>query len=157
MLIFINGGLKAAGIYLVNKKGQILLQKRGSKTNSPNYWGCFGGKTDDGETFQQSAIREFKEESGFEGNLTDIRLLHVNKNRDGFTFVSYIAYLDEDIEVTMIGKETIDGVVEVDDARYFDFNDLLLKEYLHPGTRHTFKSKKQKIKDYINEKCNKNF
>ena len=44
-----------------------------------------------------------------------------------------------------------------------DINDLkgkkaenILKEYLHPGTKHTFKSKRQKIIDYINEKCNKN-
>ena len=91
MIVYLpNYRLAAAGIYLINASGQILLQKRGSQTNSPNYWGCFGGKVDVGETFANAAIREFKEESGFEDELRDLTFLHGNKNADGFTFMSFI-------------------------------------------------------------------
>jgi len=144
--------LMAAGIYLLNKGGKFLLQKRGSETNAPNVWGCFGGKSDDQETPQQTAIREFKEESGYEGKFSHLKLIHINKNRDGFIFYSYLAYVPDDIEVTMVGKTTVDGVVEVDDAQYFTLDELM-KLDLHGGSRFTFKSKINTIKKYIDEYC----
>ena len=140
----------AAGVYLVNKEGKILLQKRGSETNSPNVWGCFGGKADDLETPKQAALREFKEESGVNKRFKDVKLMHINKNKDGFIFYSYFAFLPEDIKVTMVGKKTVDGVIEVDDAKYFTIDELL-KINLHPGTKYTFKRKIKQIEKYINE------
>jgi len=53
---------------VVDNQGQILLQRRSDSGN----WALPGGAMDIGETFAQSAIREVKEETGF-----DVRIDHI--------------------------------------------------------------------------------
>ena len=47
---------------VVNDEGRILLQRRSDSGN----WALPGGAMDIGETFAQSAVREVKEETGFD-------------------------------------------------------------------------------------------
>ena len=152
----LNNGKVAAGIYLFNEKGEVLLQLRGKNTNMPNYWGCFGGKLDSKEKIIEGALREFKEESGYQGNIEKLKLIHINKNKDKekFLFYSYVGFLKENIQTPMVGKVTVDGEVESDDAKYFSLDDVFSLK-LHPGTLFTFKSKLKEIKQYIND-CQKN-
>ena len=53
--------LAASGIILQNKK-ILLLQRSNYTQNYPEYWGCPGGRAEKGETAEQNAIREVKEE-----------------------------------------------------------------------------------------------
>jgi 8-oxo-dGTP pyrophosphatase MutT (NUDIX family) len=53
---------------MTDDRGRILLQRRSDSGN----WALPGGAMDIGETFAQSAIREVKEETGF-----DVRIDHV--------------------------------------------------------------------------------
>ncbi|OKP05607.1 nucleotide triphosphate diphosphatase NUDT15 [Xenorhabdus eapokensis] len=48
------------GVIIINDKGEILLGKRTSQ-HAP-YWSIFGGHVDPGESFEECAIREIKEE-----------------------------------------------------------------------------------------------
>ncbi|WP_340614969.1 nucleotide triphosphate diphosphatase NUDT15 [Xenorhabdus thailandensis] len=50
------------GVIIINDKGEILLGKRTSQ-HAP-YWSIFGGHVDPGESFEECAIREIKEEIG---------------------------------------------------------------------------------------------
>lgn len=50
------------GVIITNTQGQILVGKRNSQ-HAP-YWSIFGGHVDPGETFEDCAIREIKEEIG---------------------------------------------------------------------------------------------
>ena len=50
------------GVIVVNKAGQILVAKRKAKL-APKY-SIFGGGVEMGETFEETAIREAKEETG---------------------------------------------------------------------------------------------
>lgn len=50
------------GVIIVNQKGEVLCGKRCGK-HAP-YWSIFGGHLEAGETFEQCAIREIKEETG---------------------------------------------------------------------------------------------
>jgi len=57
---------KPVWIWIINSKGEVLLQKRAkTKENYPNLWqiGC-AGHVDAGETIIEGAIREVKEELG---------------------------------------------------------------------------------------------
>ena len=55
-------------IYLFDKNNQVLLQLRDNKPNItyPNVWGPVGGHCNNGETPHDCALREFKEETGYE-------------------------------------------------------------------------------------------
>jgi isopentenyldiphosphate isomerase len=55
-------------IFLVNATGQILLQQRSfALADSPGKWDqSVGGHVDEGETYEQAALREAREELGVE-------------------------------------------------------------------------------------------
>lgn len=55
--------LNFSGACIVNEKGEILLQRR-SKTE--NIWGLPGGAVELGESIEEAAIREVKEETGLD-------------------------------------------------------------------------------------------
>ena len=57
----------ASDVILVNGKHEILLVRRSPTSNAyPNYWAIPGGKMEINETTEQCAIRELKEETGFD-------------------------------------------------------------------------------------------
>ena len=60
-----------AAIILENDKGEILLYLRDNKPDIPfpNHWDLFGGHVEEGETPEESLLREVKEELDI--NLTD--------------------------------------------------------------------------------------
>lgn len=61
----------AVGVLVLNNKGEIFLTKRGKKaTNERGTWEIPGGKVDFGETLQDAARREMKEEYGVDISLT---------------------------------------------------------------------------------------
>lgn len=57
-----------AGGCIFNDKGEVLLQRRGDS----NKWGFPGGAIEIGETPQEAAIREVKEETGLDVEVGDI-------------------------------------------------------------------------------------
>ena len=60
--------IKDSAVILYDKESKkILLQLRDSNPKLyPNYWSVFGGSVDEGETFEQAAIREAHEELSYE-------------------------------------------------------------------------------------------
>lgn len=62
-----------AAIILINNKNEILLQSRADR----NLWGLPGGCQELGETFEETIIREVKEETNLEIRKEDLKLISV--------------------------------------------------------------------------------
>lgn len=76
---------KIAAIILKNKKKQILLYLRDNKPNIPfpHHWDLFGGYIEEGETPDQTIIREVKEELDLDLNLEDFKFFKKYKCLEG--------------------------------------------------------------------------
>lgn len=74
-------GKITCGIFLFDKNGYLLI----GKPTGGNVWSIPKGLMDEGETYQQTAIREFKEESNIDLNINDLTILdqvkYPNKNK----------------------------------------------------------------------------
>jgi isopentenyldiphosphate isomerase len=56
---------RAVAVLVLNKKGGILFEKRSMKKDmQPGKWGLVAGHVDIGESYQEAATREMKEEIG---------------------------------------------------------------------------------------------
>lgn len=127
----------AAGIlpYCPETK-RFLIAKRGPKINNPNVWANFGGKASTGESPVQTAIREFREESGYRGKVKLSSPKPTTNKNDGFVFYNFIGEVPEEFTPTTIGKRTVDGDVEVSASKWVTLPELIkLKgsSILHPG------------------------
>jgi len=75
------------GVIIFNKKGEILLGRRhpdpdkaDSAFRSAGEWSLPGGKLEWGETFEEGAIREVKEETGLDISDPEVISVHNCKN-----------------------------------------------------------------------------
>jgi ADP-ribose pyrophosphatase YjhB (NUDIX family) len=94
-------------------KGQVLLTKR----EDFEIWCLPGGQVEEGESLAQAAIRETKEETGLDVELT--RLVGVYSRLGGFPDVHAVLYAARPIdgEIRLQPGETVD-------VRYFPVDDL---------------------------------
>lgn len=103
--------LPGSVVIIGNKKGEVLLQKR-----PEGRWGLPGGLMELGESFEEVALREVREEIGLE--IQSLQLLHVysgkefytkTPNGDEFYSVTAVFYTD-DVEGNMQfqSSETVD-------------------------------------------------
>ena len=105
-------------IVVINEKKQILLQKRSAnKKYFPNKWALCSGLVISGESCDEAAVRELKEELGVEFQISDLHLLEGNLNLTRFYYV--ITNYDESQFV--IQKEELSSV------KWFDLDEILEK------------------------------
>jgi 8-oxo-dGTP pyrophosphatase MutT (NUDIX family)/predicted GNAT family acetyltransferase len=92
-------GDSGAGVLIICKKtGNLLVSMRGEAVNEPNTWGIFGGKTEEGETPEESAQRELTEESGYKGKYEIIPAYVYTTPRNTFTYYNFIGLVEEEFE-----------------------------------------------------------
>ena len=101
------------GIWIMNKKGELLFQKRSPlKKVNPNKWTRTGGHVDSGETALEGIQRETAEEIGVTIPLEQIELIDIEKQPKErgkhFTY-NYFAFVNYGLEdYTMQPEEVCD-------------------------------------------------
>jgi len=117
-------GKIGAGVLAVAKDtGRFLIGLRGKDADYPNTWCGLGGKAEENENLKQTAEREFKEESGYNGNI-DLYPAYTFKDT-GFRFQNYIGQVDS--EFKPIGDK------ENREFKWVSFKDLIRIKPKHFG------------------------
>ena len=107
-----------AGGCVFNRKGEVLLQKRGDS----NKWGFPGGAIELGETPEMAAIREAKEETGLDvevgkliGIYTDCDMKYPNGDKAQSICIAY--------ELKVVGGELYCDYKETMELKYFALDE----------------------------------
>lgn len=104
-------------MWLINSKGEILIQKRSEQVNfAPGLWAVTGGGAIQGEDSVDAAYREVKEELGIDIHIKNKPVTFVSDN----TIIDiYIIEYDKDIDNIKLQKEEVSDVkwVTVDELK----------------------------------------
>lgn len=110
--------LNYAGCIIFNDAGRLLLQRR----DDCNKWGFLGGMVEFGESAEETAIREVKEESGLDVKVTSLfgvysKYFAEHTNADKAQTIVHM------FKAEVIGGKLIDKNEETLELKYFDLND----------------------------------
>jgi len=122
--------IKGAGIMMMSPQGNVLFIKRSPKSNHSNEWDFPGGRADDYESPEDTAIRETIEEIGAMpyGQLQEISDF---KDVEGVDFVTYCMYVSREF------------TPKLELSEHTDFKWAPLDnppQPLHPGVKKTIES-----------------
>lgn len=105
-------------IFIINDKKQILLQKRSAnKRFYPNKWALCAGLVVSGETLEEAAVRELKEEIGIHVLKSELNILEKNSNLTRFYYVisnkKYNEFEIQKEELSEVKWHDIDDVINM--------------------------------------------
>lgn len=120
-------------IFIINNKNQILLQKRSaSKRFHPNKLGLCSGHVDSGESVENAALRELKEEVGIE--ILPNLLIPFGKRKiykkEINSHITYFYYT----EINMDETDFIIQTEELSEVKWFDIDVVINKIKEHDNS-----------------------
>ncbi len=108
------------GVFVMNEKNQILLQKRSAmKKHNPNKWALCHGHVEVGESVEEAAMRELKEELGIK--ISALHPLATIENSPSHITYYFYTRQDKKKEEFILQKE------EVAEVAWFDINEVINK------------------------------
>ena len=117
-------GNSGAGVLVYcTSTNRFLLGLRSKLVNEPNTWGTFGGKIEGESDPKMAALRELKEETGYNGNV-DLQLFDVFQSGN-FNFYNFLGKVEEEFSPILD--------LENESAEWFSLNDF--PPNLHFGTK----------------------
>lgn len=142
--------MEAAGVYpIARSTKRILLQQRSKNINNPLKWTNWGGGADKGESALQTAKREFKEESFYNGKL-DYYKSYV-RNTDTVKFSNFIGLSDEEFK-PRVKVKTKDGEVEVNDYKWVTLEEFKnMRGKMIPAIQKDFNKIYKELEKFINK------
>ena len=123
---FFNGKEKirlGVAVALINKNNQILLEKR----SDCGWWGVTGGKLDLGETIQDCAVREIKEECNVSVESKLLRLVGVYSDPEEGRILQYPDNRVHLIDIVYVLKRDYFKLEKSDESlelKFFNFDNL---------------------------------
>jgi len=89
------GNIAAGVLPYCKETKRFLLNYRSEYVNEPHTWGIWGGKLDGDEDIKDAVIREFEEESKYNGNVELIDA-YVFKSGGGFEYYNFIGIIENE-------------------------------------------------------------
>lgn len=141
---------REVAVWIMNEKGEMLVQKRAANKANPGKWGLTAGHIDASEEPIHAAIREALEEVGIHLKDTNLELLFITKQskiaKEKQQINKYFSYLyfvrtnrkiedfkiqkEELSELNYIPIEELERIVEQKDTNYVFYNSLYMKDLI---------------------------
>ena len=113
------------GIFIINDKKEILLQKRSAnKRFNPNKWGLCAGHVDAYETLEEAALREIKEEMGLDVSIEEL-IPYGEKEvtiKDSNSHITYFYY----VKCNKKEDEFIIQEEELSEVKWFNIDEIIM-------------------------------
>ena len=128
---------------------RFLINHRSGDVLEPNTWGTWGGKLDEGieeeHEIEGVALREFEEESGFNGSI-DLHIIYIFKaSGNVFKYYNYLGIVNEEFEPQLDWESQGFEWLTMDDLLSLSNNKLKHKK-IHFGLKALIKNGLDKIK-----------
>lgn len=131
-----------ADVWIMNSKGEILIQKRSAaKRKSPNVWAMTGGSVIKGETSLEAIKREVLEELGVQLDANNLKL--VKQYKTGTVWLD-VYFLRQEIDL----KDIVMQEDEVSDVKWASYEEI--ENIFNDGQ--FMKNRWEYIRDIIKEK-----
>lgn len=133
--------LNYAGCIIFDEQNRLLLQKR----SDCEKWGFLGGMVEFGESVEEAAVREVKEESGLEVEITSLYGVY-SKYFAEFSNGDKAQPIVHMFKAKITGGKMIDKSNETIELKYFDLNNtpsMFCKQ--HQDILHDIKNAKEYI------------
>lgn len=147
---------RVASCWIMNKKGEVLLQKRAlTKKRNPGKWAKTGGQIDKGESADHAIFREVKEELGIEIPKEQIKVVNIKKNETNKHFsYNYIFVVDYKIEECTVQKEEVDeikyvAIEEIEEAARRKDNNYTFSNWKEEDIKREINLLKEKRKEIL--------
>lgn len=137
----------ASGIIAICKNtGRILLCRRNMEGDFPNHWGLFGGTFEDSDkTPKETAKREFKEETKYDGSYSISKTPICTYNDTHVTYYSYVGLFDDEFVPDVNG----DDLHSQENVDYGWFELDKMPSQMIPALKDTFDTNRKKILNII--------
>lgn len=119
--------LDAAGILFVDPDGRVLLLRRSAEGDHAGEWSLPGGKVERGETAREAALREAREEIGWDpkaGSIADVVLL-ARRQAEGVDWTTFQVNVPQAFDARLNGEHDQGGWFYPSEA----------PEPMHPGAQ----------------------
>jgi 8-oxo-dGTP pyrophosphatase MutT (NUDIX family) len=136
-------GTSGAGVLAVAEDtGRFLVALRGKDTREPGTWGTIGGRRDPGDkTLKDTALREFREETGYEGDIDLVPVLDF-EDPGRFKYRNFVGVLPQE-------PEDLEGNDENEVLLWATYEELMALDPKHPGLAVLLDSAADALKDFI--------
>lgn len=125
-------------IWLINSKGELLIQKRAAQVAwRPGIWAATGGSAVAGEDVYTAAIRELSEELGIRGVEDSMEFVMTIKHRNSLCSVwavfcdipveRLVLQQEEVEEARWVSRETLFAMMERQEFYRYDYLEFLLR------------------------------
>lgn len=116
----------AVNILVINKKGQIFIQKRSSKKFLPFYWDISAAEhVKSGESYKSAAVRGLKEELLIVSPVKLLRKKHLQKNEYQTKKINLIEYELVQTYGTIYNGKIELNPEEISEGRFVSFEELI--------------------------------